>query len=202
MLVLVGAAQAAEGPPDHAISVALIAGLALLGGAIITAITAHLRQRQQLNHDAQRQAAELLHDRRTRDLEELRAVLDDAAQAIAAVNSALSRFLTASHSRRPGDPEDHAEAERLHAELYDALQAAVSRQDRIALRIGRDQDVYRKYAKSLSWLSQATMVAEDPMSMADRPKSAAEVLRLADVATEELRAFTEAARAFVGSKLD
>lgn len=78
----------------------------------------------------------------------------------------------------------------------------MSRQDRIALRIGRDQDVYRKYAKSLSWLSQATKVAEDPMSMADRPKSAAEVLRLAEVATDELRAFTEAARAFVGSKLD
>lgn len=95
---------------------------------------------QRLAHDRSIKGLELAHDRELRDRDELRVLLDDAARLILDVVTVGANAISLSK-----DPTKVSEVEQLKKEYAEKARQAVQMEQRIALRLGADDDVTKAY---------------------------------------------------------
>lgn len=130
------------------ILVAAVAALAAVIAAGIAAYTASRRLQLQLTAEAQRHRDMLEHERTLADRAELRAVLDDAAAAMAEARETLLRATSWLHEIHPTDSEQ-SELGTLLTEIDDHHLILQRCSQRIALRLGRsEQGIHDLYARA------------------------------------------------------
>jgi hypothetical protein len=148
---LVGAVTAlslTDREPGRVSTVLVTAAVALLVAAI-TALTTDRRQDRQLLHEEERFRAQLAHDRISRDLEELRAVADEAlAAAVELAGPVYEDFLEATA------PEG-ADSKGLAVEWWALGAAALKQHARLELRLGTEHPVTKLYAEAVIGFQQA-----------------------------------------------
>lgn len=123
-------------PPDHT-GAYVAAGIAI-AVAILAAVTAQRRLRQQLAHD-----------RELRDLEALRAVLDESASALAEATLALARLVRLWSRRVPDEDPRVSEASAAQRASVRAVRAAIYR---LAMRLPSNDPVVQKFEQTYSAL--------------------------------------------------
>lgn len=156
--------------------------------ALITAYTTNRRQQTQLKAEERRQATQLAHDRRMRDLEHLRVVLSEAAVAYDDVILALARF--------ENEPSETAIGVDPHA----AFRTAASHMSRLQLWLPGEGAIVTHYTSALGALDGVLKILDE----SPRPltgQAAAQRYELTGRAGSSWNAFVEAAVALVGALL-
>jgi hypothetical protein len=155
------------------ILLAVGAVIAALLASWIAAWTADRRLTQTLTAESERLEDQLAHDRKMRDLEEIRAVLDDAAIAI---SNAIDDTIKARTRLQltPETPEDWAEAQAQLRAARTSVFALGGIHQRLALRLGRD------YPVCLMFLSVQEALAEKvgALGPGTRPLTAADLTQI------------------------
>jgi PAS domain-containing protein len=187
---------AATGGNDSDPTVTLIVGLIALTGALsaalIAAWSAGRRQVRQLDANADRQRDELRHDRTLVDLQELRAVFDDAAANLSAAARAMARAHQVWKERAVGDTDMTA--------MRDAEEALGGSAERIRIRLG-DGKATEAYRAAADKFSEAVRLIEPKTEPTSREERAAETDRIKrEFETLRNQFFSEAHRV-VGSQL-
>jgi hypothetical protein len=137
-----------QGGTDHTIFVGLLAAGTAIIAALIAAVSADMRQRRQLKHD-----------RRLKDLTELRSVLDEATVAFEeTINQVLWLFAGSSTwVVEEKNEEVKAVLERMYRggfnkdmkRLSDDRDRMILAGRRIAIRIGDDETLYKTYQSAI-----------------------------------------------------
>jgi hypothetical protein len=129
----------------------ILAGTAIFAAAT-AAWTANRRMERQLAEEAERLAHQLAHDRRIREAEELRSVLDDAcrslAQAIEAVSGSRSHRELAPLMEGENSPDKESWRRERETLWHDAMAKTVSlvaEVQRLRLRFGDKHPVTATY---------------------------------------------------------
>jgi hypothetical protein len=128
---------------------------------------------RQLAEEAERLSRQLAHDRRVREAEELRSVLDDAsrslAQAIEAVSASRAHHELAPLMEGESSPDKEAWRREREALWHDAMAktvALVGEVQRLRLRFGDKHPVTETYVKLrailLSTVTRARRLKADP----------------------------------------
>jgi hypothetical protein len=161
--------------------------------ALIAAVTAQSRLRQQL-----------WHDRELKDLDELRALLDECAQVIGGSSTALQRygwFARLQEQRVEGPPSKHLP--RNAAEAIDTYSAESQHlgelYQRVVLRLGGHHHVTMELLEVQASLTAATFVMDPNVNPSDEATEqwASALSNLRDT----YFAFLEGARVLVGSRI-
>ena len=145
--------------PGHTPTVLVTALLAVVV-ALITARTTDRRQERQLEHEqrsverqlaseAQRLVIRIRHERAVHDLEELRALLDEAVNAARALNDhdVLQSMIAASYGEK--------DANDAYFEWAPRAMSAVTCTNRLQIRLGRQHPLSEGYRNAVTDLSDA-----------------------------------------------
>lgn len=146
LVLVVGGTGAATTGSAAAIVAAMIAGIVALTVARITAVTTNRRQAEQLDHEDQRLADQLAHDRELADVAELREVLDEAAVMTWNTMNKLTDAMQAAdewyEERLAGKDEAHrARVKDLRHEVFETIWPMEGMLGRLAIRLGTDHPV-------------------------------------------------------------
>jgi hypothetical protein len=199
VLVLGGVYQATQADQANE-ATPYIAGVVAIAVALITWFATDRRQAKALAAERERLDETLAEERAVRELEELRKVLDEAMDALAAANIGTARAVW-DWKRLPtgvGAEERSALTTKV-SDAYNALMDANAAWYRLTLRVGYEHPV----AKSLRDVHDAILALVQEIEL-DRPPTDNEVDRLnelGDARAETLDRFRAAAVELVGSRL-
>ncbi len=179
--------------PSAGHSVAYYALAGALGGAIVTGVLGLIGLGVQSRHENARLHTQLTHDRDQQDLEVLRAILGDAAEALGKVRTAFIRLLRYVNVGSVGS--EAARREDAMTQQRTAAAAARAALDRLRLQLPPNDEVMKAYETVMETLDKiADLVATRPHGY----KEEVEILGLALQAnTEE---FSRLARGRVGPR--
>lgn len=176
----------------------LLAVAAVLAAGI-AAITAILRQRQQLNAESERLHRQLAHDRQLREEEETRSVLDDALRAAGLAIDTTSEFLSNSLLNRAreeaGLEPQPLDAGEIVGKARIVLVGLGAQGQRLRLRFGEEHELFASY-QDLLFTMQAVVAAQvEAMTGEQGSEMATET---AQEAGDRLREFGEVSRKYAG----
>jgi hypothetical protein len=149
------------------VSIVVSGGLALLS-IIVTSATAHFRQRQTLQAEAERQHRQLQHDRLVRDLEDARARVDEVIDMGEATLSAVFEARLAFNAGNQSACDDHL------GQARSCLGQCGYKERRVRLRIGNDDRLiacledFRIAIQELYDLAHGAMMRDKNSIPADR----------------------------------
>jgi hypothetical protein len=222
--VALAAAQGTGGGtnPWLVVGVALIAATAALLGAIIAARTAATRQKEQLANEQRRQSEALVAEgkrldkqlaaenerhhetlaleRETRELEELRKVVDVAAETLtAATEKVIEAFKVWSALSPDSGPSEQATVGTRGDEARHAVVAANRSWYRVTLRLGAEHPLARTMDDIVTALSDLGMLITSSASPAGDQSDRIRAIEASRLTA--LREFRKAAVDVVGSRL-
>jgi hypothetical protein len=184
-------------------AIAAIVTSGVVGPGVLGAL-ANRRERARLTAERQLHDAQLKYDRELVDLQELRAVLDDGAQIIRQAMWQLDRMLAflGEHPRLSSRRRQRQGRARLSELLQEAQQltdTAALMSGRIALRLGREDEIYRYFDEGMDSFEK---LAGAVMPLLGKPwdfmlHKGARVREIGEIVDRHEREFRDARRAMI-----
>lgn len=164
--------------------VATVGVVGTLLGVVIGSGTAFWRQRQHLAHD-----------RKSREVEDLRRVLDDGVAALGRTRATFVRLMRLWAAEVPTTDQRRVDAS---AEQRAAAAEARSAFDRLSLRIAPDDQIFQRYKDAMTTLDQVAEIFTGHAGREPYAAHHAEVNRLGELLETQIPAFAAVAREKVG----
>jgi hypothetical protein len=178
--------------PGHSDAYFALAGALI--GAVVVGLLGLVGQRYQSFRENERLRLQLGHDRDLRDLEVLRVLCGDAAEALGSVRKAYIR-MGKFWSVERGTP--HPKRDEAEAEQREAAGAARSALDRLRLQLAPSDPLMAAYEVAMRTLDEiAEVYVERSMSEDD----AAKLKKLGDKLGDQMARFAKEARIRVGPR--
>ncbi len=179
-------------PPGHSDAYFALAGAFV--GAVVVGVLGLVGQRYQSGGENERLRLQLEHERDLRDLEVLRMLCGDAAEALGSVRKAYIRMGKYWAIER-GTP--HPKREEAEAEQREAAGAARSALDRLRLQLAPGDPLMAAYDVAMRTLDEiAELYVERSMSQDDATK----LKELGDKLGDQMTRFAKLARSRVGPR--
>ena len=169
---------------DNTVAIVAITSGATLGAALIASATTQLALRRQLRSEAARQRATLRHERVLHDVDELRSLVDQGADALRVVREKVRERESSSW-------------------LDQSLAALEPLETRFVVRLGADNDVALAVRDAVAGLDALTDLYETVTlhTEGDEDRFWEEFERLATNVVEAIDAYYDAARRLVSARL-